>query len=54
MTEFLIISSRQQLKKIKINSVRVGDVDNKPAESTRDFGRHVDGRTRREGLQPCL
>ncbi len=31
-TEFLIIGTRQQLKKIEINSVRVGDVDIKPVE----------------------
>ncbi len=36
-TEFLIIGTRQQLKKIEINSVRVGDVDIKPVESVRDL-----------------
>ena len=36
-TEFLIIGTRQQLKKIEINSVRVGDVNIKPAESVRDL-----------------
>ncbi len=36
-TEFLIIGTRQQLKKIESNSVRVGDVDIKPVESVRDL-----------------
>ncbi len=41
-TEFLIIGTRQQLKKIEINSVRVGDVDIKPVESVRDLGAWFD------------
>ena len=42
-TEFLIIGTRQQLKKIEINSVRVGDVDIKPVESVRDLSAWFDG-----------
>ncbi len=41
-TEFLIIGTRQQLKKIEINYVRVGDVDIKPVESVRDLGAWFD------------
>ncbi len=41
-TELLIIGTRQQLKKIEINSVRVGDVDIKPVESVRDLGAWFD------------
>jgi hypothetical protein len=41
-TEFLIIGTSQQLKKIEINSVRVGDVNIKPAESVRDLGAWFD------------
>jgi hypothetical protein len=41
-TEFLIIGTRQQLKKIEINSVRAGDVNIKPAESVRDLGAWFD------------
>jgi hypothetical protein len=41
-TEFLIIGTRQQLKKIEINSIRVGDVNIKPAESVRDLGAWFD------------
>jgi hypothetical protein len=55
-TDFLIIGTRQQLKKIEINSIRVGDVNIKPAESVRDLGawfdkKHVHGRSRRKGMQ---
>ena len=41
-TEFLIIGTRQQLKNMEINSVRVGDVNIKPAESVRDLGAWFD------------
>ena len=42
-TEFVIIGTRQQLKKIEINySVRVGEENFKPAESVRDLGAWFD------------
>ena len=41
-TELLIIGTRQQLSKIKIDSVRVGDVDIKPVDSVRNLGSWFD------------
>lgn len=41
-TKFLIIGTRQQLAKIKIDSVRVGNVDIKPVESVRNLGSWFD------------
>ena len=41
-TEFLIIGTRQQLNKIEIDSVRVGDVAIKPVESVRNLGAWFD------------
>ena len=41
-TEFLIIGTRQQLSKIKIDSVRVGDGDIRPVDSVRNLGSWFD------------
>lgn len=41
-TEFLIIGSRQQLSKVTINSVRVGDSDIEPVDSIKNLGSWFD------------
>ena len=41
-TEFIIIRTRQQLGKVKIDHIRVGDCDIKPATSARNLGTWFD------------
>ena len=41
-TEFIIIGSRQQLNKIKFDSIKVGDSIVKCVESVRDLGAYID------------
>ncbi len=41
-TEFIIIGSQQQLKKIKFNSITVGDAVVKAVDSVRDLGAYLD------------
>ena len=41
-TEFLIIGTRQQLAKVSIDSIGVGDADTKPAQSVRNLGSWFD------------
>lgn len=37
-TEFMVIGSRQQLQKVNIDSIRVGDTDIRPVTSVRNLG----------------
>ena len=41
-TEFLIIGTRQQLAKVSIDSISVGDADIKPAQNVRNLGSWFD------------
>ena len=41
-TEFLIIGTRQQLAKVSIDSIGVGDADIKPAQNVRNLGSWFD------------
>ena len=43
-TEFIIIGSHQQLSKVTIDSVKVGDSEIKPIESVRNLGAWFDKR----------
>jgi hypothetical protein len=49
-TEFLLIGSRQQLAKVSIDSIKVGDADIAPVSSARNLGTwfdsHMDMSTR--------
>ena len=41
-TEFLIIGTRQQLSKVTIDSIEVGDADIKPVQEVRNLGSWFD------------
>ena len=41
-TEFIIIGSRQQLEKVNISSIKVGDVSVKAVDDVRDLGAYLD------------
>ena len=48
-TEFLTVGTYQQLRKVYINSVRVGDVDIIPVKSVRNSGAWFDENMSRDG-----
>ncbi len=41
-TEFIVIGSRQQLEKVNIDSIKVGDVSVKAVDDVRDLGAYLD------------